>query len=302
MLIDVMGDDMAIVDAARVSYGAGTTRVSEDRHLLRRLMRDVHTSPFEMCELKLRVRVPMDTWRQWIRHRTASVNEYSTRYSEAIDSMDWTEPTQWRLQATDNKQGSAGFLSEWPEKFLSRNDEGNPVEIHAPRSPLPLGTEVGFYLSQSEERLHEFAKEVYRERLELGIAKEQARKDLPLSNYTEAYWKCDLKNLLHFLRLRLNPDAQKEIRAYATAIAEIVKEWVPWTWEAFEDYVLEAETFSRMELAALADMLQRLMKIYEDDRDFLGRKPYTESVIQGSGLKGREAKEFRAKLTKLLQS
>jgi len=216
-VVDYMGNDAAIVQAARVSYGAGTKHISEDRGLIRYLMRHRHTTPFEMCELKLHVRVPMDAWRQWIRHRTASVNEYSTRYSEAINSTQLTAPNEWRYQSGENKQGSGEFIPE----------------------------EIGETLSINESKLHLFATEKYRERLEAGVAREQARKDLPLSTYTEAYWKIDLHNLLHFLALRMDSHAQKEIRDYANIIGnEIVSRWVPNTWEAFQDYQLNALNLS----------------------------------------------------------
>ena len=172
-------------------------------------MRHRHTTPFEMCEIKLHVRVPMDCWRQWIRHRTANVNEYSTRYSVAIDAASRTAPDQWRLQNAANRQGSEGRL--------------DPA--------------VGARLSAAEGDLQRQARSVYQERLDAGVAREQARKDLPLSTYTEAYWKVDLHNLLHFLGLRADSHAQEEIRAYATLIGEqVVSRWVPLTWEAYLDY------------------------------------------------------------------
>jgi len=219
-LVDAMGDDAAIVQAARVSYGAGTKQVSDDRTLIRYLMRHDHTTPFEMCEVKLLVRVPMDCWRQWIRHRMASVNEYSTRYSVAIDAAHRTGPDQWRKQAASNRQGSEGTVDP----------------------------EIGRRLSQAETELHAHARDVYRQRLDAGIAREQARKDLPLSTYTEAYWKIDLHNLLHFLDLRMDEHAQEEIRAYANVIGyDIVAKWVPVTWEAFLDYRRHATRLSRIE-------------------------------------------------------
>ena len=156
-LVDWMGDDSSIVQAARVSYGEGTKKVSEDRGLIRYLMRHRHTTPFEMCEIKLHVRVPMDCWRQWIRHRTASVNEYSTRYSIAIDAVHKTKPDEWRLQAAGNRQGSQ----------------------------CAIGNELGSRLSGREAEIHSACREVYEERIESGVAREQARKDLPLSTYTE---------------------------------------------------------------------------------------------------------------------
>lgn len=224
-LVDAMGDDAAIVQAARVSYGAGTKQVSDDRTLIRYLMRHDHTTPFEMCEVKLMVRVPMDCWRQWIRHRTASVNEYSTRYSVAIDAAHRTGPDQWRKQAASNRQGSEGTLEP----------------------------EIGRQLSQAEAELHAHARDIYRQRLDAGIAREQARKDLPLSTYTEAYWKIDLHNLFHFLELRMDEHAQWEIRQYALAIGrEIVRPLFPLAWEAFEDYRLGALRLTRLDCAVIA--------------------------------------------------
>lgn len=289
MLVDCMGDEQAIVDAARVSYGAGTKRVLEDRGLLRYLMRHQHSTPFEMCEFKIRVRVPMDVWRQWIRHRTASVNEYSTRYSEAIDSTVVTDPNQWRTQAKDNKQGSAGFLNTWIDGFARP-----PTEAETGGENYPLGGWVdevfysspGDYLSDREKELHTFSRDVYMERLKFGVAREQARKDLPLSTYTEAYWKCDLRNLLGFLALRMDTHAQWEIRQYANAIAQIVKVWVPVVWEAFEDYTLNATKLSAMEMRGLGVILT------PNDVDM---------AVFASNLKGREADEFRAKLKKFTE-
>jgi thymidylate synthase (FAD) len=216
-VIDYMGNDQSIVQAARVSYGKGTKKVSEDRGLIRYLLRHSHTTPFEMCVLKLHVRVPMDCWRQWIRHRMSSVNEYSTRYSEAIDACQTTNPGEWRLQSGNNKQGSAGFLDQ-----LTEEDYAGPSAQH---------------FTDREILFHKAARALYEERIQAGIAKEQARKDLPLSNYTEAYWKIDLHNLLHFLSLRMDTHAQKEIRDYASVIGnEIVARWCPLAWEAFNDY------------------------------------------------------------------
>ena len=227
-VVDYMGSDAAIVQAARVSYGEGTKRVQDDEGLIRYLMRHSHTTPFEMCELKLHIRAPMDCWRQWIRHRTANVNEYSTRYSVAIDSAQRTAAGHWRSQSQSNKQGSANYLA---------------------------GT-IGENLTRGERELHDHARRVYQERLTAGVAREQARKDLPLSTYTEAYWKIDLHNLLHFLRLRMDAHAQQEIRSYATAIADgIVAKWVPIAWKAFIDYRMHALSFTVDELNLLRIIL-----------------------------------------------
>lgn len=400
-LLDWMGDDSAIVDAARVSMGAGTKIVREDRDLIRYMMRKGHTSPFEHCEIKLHLRVPMDTWRQWIRNRTAclsgdtkidlvnehpagrksitveeayqeiqahperktalrvycynteekivgtnyiaqihkldekpvyqmfcglqptsvgltsdhrcltnkgwlqlkeildmqgkekgsvllakpdtmfmcmnletkeilegkdikfvyshrgvvydveiagavphftvkglivhnSVNEHSTRYSNAIDEKETTDPDRWRYQHPTNKQGSGAYLPK----------------------------EIGIELSNGEAAIHALCRTEYEKRIGACVAREQARKDLPLSNLTEAYWKIDLHNLLHnFLAKRLHPDAQLEIRQYAQVISDIVKTWVPYTWEAFEDYVLGGMKLSKQEqdIISSRDMQFRLL-------------------------------------------
>lgn len=263
-LVDVMGTDASVVQAARVSYGEGTKQISDDRGLIRYLMRHHHTTPFEMVELKFHVRVPMDTWRQWIRHRTASVNEYSTRYSEAIDSQQMTMPEQWRAQSKTNKQGSAEYLD----------------------------TQRGQILTMQESELRELSRSIYEQRLAFGVAREQARKDLPLATYTEAYWKCNLHNLLHFLRLRMDSHAQKEIRDYATVIGEkIVRPLFPLTWEAFEDYRLHAISLSKLEIEAL-------------QRFFALMTPPSEDVINLSLAdieNKREHAEARAKFDKLMQ-
>jgi thymidylate synthase (FAD) len=257
-VVDYMGDDGSIVQAARVSYGAGTKRVHEDRGLIRYLLRHAHTTPFEMCEIKLHVRVPMDAWRQWIRHRMANVNEYSTRYSVAIDAAQRTPADKWRLQSADNRQGSAGFMP--------------PAQ--------------GAALSASEAALQDQARRLYDERLAAGVAREQARKDLPLATYTEAYWKADLHNLLHFLRLRMDDHAQEEIRVYASVIGEqIVAKWVPLVWEAFTDYRREAMYLSKLEIAIVSAMAE-------------GRSDRAGEVFQSIASK-RERREIEQKLLKL---
>ncbi|MCK9408029.1 MAG: FAD-dependent thymidylate synthase [Bacteriovoracaceae bacterium] len=226
-VVDYMGSDESIVQAARVSYGKGTKKVSEDRGLIRYLLRHQHTTPFEMCEIKLHVRVPMDCWRQWIRHRTANVNEYSTRYSLAIDASQRAGEDHWRMQSKDNKQGSEGFFD----------------------------LAAGKKFSDQEIQLQNLARSVYEERVNAGMAREQARKDLPLSTYTEAYWKVDLHNLIHFLWLRMDSHAQYEIRAYANVIGnEIVQRWVPTAWEAFQDYKVKAASLSNIEIEIIRSL------------------------------------------------
>jgi thymidylate synthase (FAD) len=269
-LVDWMGGDYSIVEAARVSYGEGTKHTSSDRGLIRYLMRGWHTTPFEMAELKFRVRVPMDTWRQWIRHRTANINEYSTRYSIAIDECAKTLPGQWRLQAPNNRQGSAGFLN----------------------------VKYGDRLTARETEAHTLLRSIYNERLEYGVAREQARKDLPLSNYTEAYWKIDLHNLFHFLRLRRNGDAQREIRDFAMSIGdEIVSKMFPLAWEAFVDYRLEAAILSRLDIG----VVQRIM---EKNDLFCGRLSFGRELFmecQDETWVGREKCQERNECFEKLQ-
>jgi thymidylate synthase (FAD) len=268
-LVDCMGDDGSVVQAARVSYGEGTKRVSDDRTLIRYLMRHRHTTPFEMAELKFLVRVPMDCWRQWIRHRTASVNEYSTRYSVAIDSSQTTLPHEWRTQAEQNRQGSG--------------------------SPLP--DELGQKLTEDEHHFQVFARQIYQQRLEAGVAREQARKDLPLSTYTEAYWKIDLHNLLHFLALRMDPHAQQEIRDYAATIGEkIVQPLFPVVWEAFQDYRLGGLFLSRVEIAVMQQLLSRPKAgRYFSIEDFLAVQDDSWKSLARS----RERDECRRKMEEL---
>ncbi len=264
-VIDYMGSDESIVQAARVSYGKGTKKVTEDRGLIRYLMRHHHTTPFEMCEIKLHVRVPMDTWRQWIRHRTANVNEYSTRYSIAIDATQKTKHGEWRLQAKDNKQGSEGYFPE----------------------------EVGSKLTERESELQDFAREIYQERLALGVAREQARKDIPLSTYTEAYWKIDLQNLLHFLALRMESHAQFEIRCYANIIGnEIVSRWCPIAWEAFQDYRMNSLSFSVQEI----EVLKKLYSGNKDEAVKLADNFGWLKIIDKRFAKNIERMEFEEKL------
>ena len=267
-VVDYMGSDQSIVQAARVSYGKGTKQVRQDRGLIRYLMRHKHTTPFEMCEIKFHIRVPMDAWRQWIRHRTANVNEYSTRYSIAIDSAYETEPSMWRKQSQDNKQGSEGFLDE----------------------------RIGAELSKQEKEMHRIVREIYQKRVELGVAREQARKDLPLSTYTEAYWKIDLHNLLHFLKLRMDSHAQYEIRQYAQIIGnEIVSKWVPLTWEAFNDFQLNTTGFSALEMEILKNMLSDnpvAALALAENAGWLRKK-------DGKLVKSLERIEFEQKLEKL---
>jgi thymidylate synthase (FAD) len=270
-LVDVMGDDQSVVQAARVSYGEGTRKVSDDRGLIRYLMRHRHSTPFEMAEIKFLVRVPMDCWRQWIRHRTANVNEYSTRYSLAIDAMQATSPGEWRTQAASNRQGSGA----------------------------PLNEQLGAQLSISEAEFQSRSRKLYEDRIAAGVAREQARKDLPLSTYTEAYWKIDLHNLLHFLALRMDTHAQFEIRSYAQTMGEkIIQPLFPLVWEAFVDYRLQAMFLTRLDrelIVRLVDQIAAVGKSRAAEEDFLAVQDPTWSGLTRS----RERDECREKLMSL---
>lgn len=254
---------------------------TKDEVLLRLLMRHNHGTPFEMCEVMFRVQVPMDCWRQWIRHRTANVNEYSTRYTEAIDITQTTAPDQWRLQSKDNKQGSNGFLQGSIDQMNCRELQDRMVysTLHA-EEEFPCSTEeAGKVLSQQEKVFQANARKVYDLRLKLGVAKEQARKDLPLSTYTRAYWKCDLRNIFHFLSLRMDSHAQLEIRQYANAMADFIKQLFPVAYKAFEDYQLNAVKFSAMEMELVKMCI-----------------PNPGNLAKPDSMTKREWNEFKAKL------
>ncbi len=290
-LKETMGDDFTIEQAARTSYGKGTRKVSETRGLLRYLMRHKHTTPFEMVEFKFHVKVPMDCWRQWIRHRTANVNEYSTRYSVAIDDCQATEPHEWRLQSGGNKQGSKGGSVEFPEGWWK-----SPAELIV----YGQGT-AGEYLTSKEKYLQRISRNLYEERLNFNIAREQARKDLPLSNYTIAYWKCDLHNIFHFLRLRCDSHAQKEIRDYAVIMASLIKEHCPLAFEAWYDYAFQAVNFTRLD----RHFLSYLHCTYGAENQFdevieLIKESLTEKdtkYIDELGMSKRELQEFWQKIS-----
>lgn len=231
-VIDYMGDDAAIVQAARVSYGAGTRKVSEDAALIRYLLRHRHTTPFEMCEIKYHVRLPIFVARQWIRHRTANVNEVSARYSILDREFYLPAPEALAAQSESNRQGRGAVLEgEQAARVLDvlREDamrcHDHYLDLLEPRDGLP------------------------------GLARELARMNLTLNTYTQWYWKCDLHNLLHFLALRAEAHAQYEIRVYAERMLETVAAWVPATYAAFRDCSLGAVTFTAPMLAVLRRML-----------------------------------------------
>ena len=219
-VIDYMGDDTAIVQSARVSYGKGTKKISNDKGLIKYLMRHWHSTPFEMCEIKLHVKLPIFIARQWIRHRTANVNEYSARYS--ILDKEFYIPSVENLasQSQINKQGRA--------ENLSPKEAEKVIEL--------LKSDAEQTYRNYEVMLNENSDGETLDEGSMGIARELARMNLTLNTYTQWYWKIDLNNLLHFLALRADAHAQYEIRVYADIILDIVKKWVPVTYEAFEDY------------------------------------------------------------------
>jgi thymidylate synthase (FAD) len=238
-VIDYMGDDSAIVQAARVSYGKGTRKVSSDRGLIRYLLRHRHTTPFEMCEIKFHVKLPVFVARQWIRHRTANVNEYSARYSILDREFYIPAPEHLAAQSASNRQGRGEVLEgAEAERVLSilRDDAGRAYDHYV-------------------EMLNEDADGAPRDPGRPGLARELARMNLPLNIYTQWYWKIDLHNLLHFLSLRADAHAQYEIRAYADVMLDVVKRWVPVVHEAFEDYTAGAVRLSRGAIEVVRRML-----------------------------------------------
>lgn len=266
-LVDNMGNDDSIVQAARVSYGKGTKKVSEDRGLIRYLIRHNHTTPLEMVTFKFHAKMPIFVARQWIRHRTASVNEYSGRYSEMSEDMFVPALDTIKPQSTDNKQGRGGDFTDYDKSQISyRIDENNS---------------------------HDQAE--YQFLLKTGLAKEMARGVLSVNNYTEWYWQINLHNLFHFLKLRMDAHAQYEIRVFADAMYELIKPIVPIACEAFEDYIFDSEDLtyqnyklSRMELAGLRDIVAHAV-----DQGANMNQLYEE--MKENGMSQRELDEFKKK-------
>jgi len=255
-VIDYMGDDAAICQAARVSYGRGTKAVSNDEGLIRYLMRHWHSTPFEMCELKLHVKLPVFVARQWIRHRTANVNEYSARYSILDREFYFPAPEALAAQSSVNNQGRGEVLGA---------DEA---------------ARVLDWLKDDAGRAYDHYQAMISQEGQQGLARELARMNLPANVYTQWYWKVDLHNLFHFLRLRADAHAQWEIRTYAETICNLVRDWVPLAYAAFEDYRLGGVTLS----ATAMDCLRRMLK--------------GEAVTQEtSGMSKGEWREFEAALS-----
>ncbi|RAP39994.1 thymidylate synthase (FAD) [Rhodovulum viride] len=252
-VIDYMGDDAAICQAARVSYGRGTKAVSNDEGLIRYLMRHWHSTPFEMCEVKFHVKLPVFVARQWIRHRTANVNEYSARYSILDREFYIPAPDALAAQSTVNHQGRG--------EVLEGEEAARVLEI----------------LKADSARSYDNYEAMLSQDGQKGLARELARMNLPANIYTQWYWKCDLHNLFHFLRLRADSHAQYEIRVYAQTMCEIVADWVPLAFKAFEDYRMGGVTLS----APAMDCVRRMLK--------------GETVTQeNSGMSKGEWREFEA--------
>ena len=238
-VVDYMGDDGAIVQAARVSYGRGTRKVSEDEGLIRYLMRHRHTTPFEMCEIKYHVKLPIFIARQWIRHRMANVNEYSARYSILDREFYLPAPAHLAAQSASNRQGRGEVLDDDEAAMVLDLLREDAARCH------------DHYLAMLNENEDGTARDPARQ----GLARELARMNLTLNTYTQWYWKTDLHNLLHFLSLRADAHAQYEIRAYAEVMLKTVEAWVPMAARAFRDYRLGAVTLSAPMRAVLRRML-----------------------------------------------
>src|SRR3989344_2528760 len=259
-LVDYMGCDESIAQAARVSYGKWTKKVNEDRGLIRYLRRHLHTTPSEFVEFKFHCKMPIFVARQWIRHRTANVNEYSGRYSKMLDEFYLPEPAVLKKQSADNRQGRSENLSEEDQRFV-------------------LGLLKAEYNSQYRT-YKRFIDDV-------GLAKELSRIGLSVANYTQWYWKIDLHNLLHFLRLRLDTHAQYEIRVFGEAMARIIKDAMPISYGAFEDYQLYALSFSRLELDILSQ------------NQWPMDMPRLSAILERGIVNKRERSEFLDKLKRL---
>ena len=258
-VMDYMGDDTAIIQSARVSYGEGTKKVSNDKGLIRYLMKNWHTTPFEMCEIKLHIKLPIFIARQWIRHRTANVNEYSARYSILDKEFYIPKPQHMSSQSTTNKQGRGGDLSKKDtERFLKiLKDDAERNYKHY------------------EDMLNENQSGEIKNDDKTGLSRELARINLTLNTYTQWYWKIDLHNLLHFLYLRDDPHAQYEIQAYAEIILnKIVKRWVPYTYDAFKEFQLESYNLSRTAIEIIRKRLQGKKISYE--KSGLSRREWIE--------------------------
>jgi thymidylate synthase (FAD) len=239
-VIDYMGDDNAVVQAARVSYGKGTKKVSEDKGLIHYLMRHRHSTPFEMCEIKFHVKLPIFVARQWIRHRTANVNEYSARYSILDREFYIPAPEQLAAQSVANRQGRGDVLTGAEASRVLDILKQDSTSAYDHYAEMLNESEAGETINAEKQ----------------GLARELARMNLSLNFYTQWYWKIDLYNFMHFLSLRADPHAQYEIRVYADAMLDVLRKWVPLTADAFDQHRLHATTLSKNALAAIKRMLK----------------------------------------------
>ena len=248
-VIDYMGDDTSIVQSARVSYGKGTKQISNDKGLIKYLMRHRHSTPFEMCEIKFHIKLPIFIARQWIRHRTANVNEYSARYSILDKEFYIPSPENLAAQSATNNQGRGDALTT--------EEASNVIDI--------LRRDAEQTYSNYETLLNENSSGETIDDNKAGIARELARMNLTLNTYTQWYWKIDLNNLLHFLALRADGHAQYEIRVYADAMLEIVRKWVPLTYAAFEDYRVGGTEVSAKEINLIKKLIKGEKVSFEEE-------------------------------------
>ena len=248
-VIDYMGDDSSVVQSARVSYGKGTKKISNDKGLIKYLMRHRHSTPFEMCEIKFHIKLPIFIARQWIRHRTANVNEYSARYS--ILDKEFYIPSAENLAAQSqiNNQGRGDALTDDEASNVIQILKNDAEQTYANYETLLNENSSGGVLDESKS----------------GIARELARMNLTLNTYTQWYWKIDLNNLLHFLALRADDHAQYEIRVYADVLLDLVKKWVPLTYEAFEDYRMGGTELSAKEIKLMRKLLKGEKVSFEEE-------------------------------------
>lgn len=257
-VIDYMGDDAAIVQAARVSYGKGTKRVNEDAGLINYLMRHYHSTPFEMCEIKFHIKLPIFVARQWIRHRTANVNEYSARYSILDKEFYIPAPENLAAQSISNRQGRGGVLEG--------DEAARVLDI------LKEDSERSYRHYQEMLNLDEAGN--VQDETKSGLARELARMNLPLNYYTQWYWKVDLHNLMHFLRLRADSHAQYEIRCFANVMINIMEQWLPITYQAFRDYRLNSASLSEKGLTTVRRLLKGENPTMEDSG--MSKREWTE--------------------------
>tara|TARA_Y100000766_G_scaffold160194_1_gene137593 strand:- start:136 stop:1071 length:936 start_codon:yes stop_codon:yes gene_type:complete len=248
-VIDYMGDDTSIVQSARVSYGKGTKQISNDKGLIKYLMRHRHSTPFEMCEIKFHIKLPIFIARQWIRHRTANVNEYSARYSILDKEFYIPSPENLAAQSATNNQGRGDALTT--------EEASNVIDI--------LRRDAEQTYSNYETLLNENSSGETIDDNKAGIARELARMNLTLNTYTQWYWKIDLNNLLHFLALRADGHAQYEIRVYADAMLDIVRKWVPLTYAAFEDYRVGGTEVSAKEINLIKKLIKGEKVSFEEE-------------------------------------